>query len=248
MQIFDDCICIAQARVIAGRVKHPHICTIAYHDPSDQMLRFCLPFSLNRSPDVKRWHRFSFQGDKTDLGNDTRRETWHFGRATNKSGVITEKRKAEIHHKILSHYRYENELHSNKSSIGILIPSGPLKLWQEHLSPGDPEDAVEIERGKQMAASGIWYPDFKVYIRGHRLVEGERKSFQKMLVAWDVYEAIRIGSVNPFQAIYGYRNPYLITGNLANQRRAFICIGVLSAPHRAIEQSAINQQLTLLSA
>lgn len=248
MQIFDDCICIAQARVIAGRVKQPHICTIAYHQPSNQMLRFCLPFNLNQRPDVKRWHCFGFQGDKTELGNDTRRETWRFGRVVSKSGPITEKQKANMHRKILSCYRYEHELNDEKASIGILVPDGPLKLWQEHLSPNDPEDAVEIERGRQMAANGIWYPDFKVFIRGHRRVNGERKSFQKMLVAWDVYEAIRIGSVNPFQAIYGYKNPYIITGNLANQRRAFICIGVLSAPDKTIEQSAINQQLTLLSA
>ena len=248
MQSFDRCICIAQARVIAGRVKEPHICTIAYHEPTDQMLRFCLPFRLNRTPDVKRWHRFDFQGDKSDLGNDTRRETWHFGQVSRKHGAITDKAKAQIHRKILAHYRYEHELNEQKASIGILIPNGPLKLWQEHLSSSDPEDAVEIERGRLMADKGIWYPDFKVYIRGHRLIDGVRKPFQKMLVAWDVYEAIRIGKVNPFQAIYGYRNPYIITGNLATQRRAFICIGLLSAPDRAIQQSAINQQLTLLPA
>lgn len=248
MQTFDDCICIAQARVIAGRVKKPHICTIAYHQPTDLMLRFCLPFSLDRKPDVKRWHRFSFQGDKDGLGNDTRRETWHFGRVTAKHGAITERSKAEIHQKILSHYRYEHELNDERSSIGILVPDGPVKLWQEHLSPNDPDDAADIERGRKMAEKGIWYPDFKVYIRGHRRINGERKPFQKMLVAWDVYEAIRIGKVNPFQAIYNYRNPYIITGNLASQRRAFICIGVLSAPDRAIEHHAINQQLTLIPA
>jgi hypothetical protein len=248
MQTFDDCICIAQARVIAGRIKQPHICTIAYHQPTDQMLRFCLPFALNRSPDVKRWHRFSFQGDKGQLGNDTRRETWHFGQVTNRSGVVKDKSKAEIHRKVLSHYCYEHELNKERSSIGILVPDGPVKLWQEHLSPNDPNDEAEIERGRKMAESGLWYPDFKVYIKGHRRIDGERRSFQKMLVAWDVYEAIRIGKVNPFQAIYGYRNPYIITGNLANQRQAFICIGVLSAPDGAIEQSAFNQQLALLSA
>jgi hypothetical protein len=242
---FDDCVCIAQARVIAGRVKQPHICTIAYHEPSDQMLRFCLPFSLNRSPDVKRWHRFSFQGDKDDLGNDTRRETWHFGSVLSKPGSIRDREKTEIHQKILAHYRYEHELNDEKSSIGILVPDGPVKLWQEHLSPNDPDDAADIERGRRMAKSGIWYPDFKVYIRGHRRVNGERKSFQKMLVAWDVYEAIRVGKVNPFQAIYNYQNPYLITGNLASQRRAFIGIGVLSAPPRAIESSALLQQLSV---
>jgi hypothetical protein len=29
--IFEDCICIAQARVIEGKRKKAHICTIAYH-------------------------------------------------------------------------------------------------------------------------------------------------------------------------------------------------------------------------
>ena len=51
---------------------------------------------------------------------------------------------------------------------------------------------------------------------------------------------------NPFQAIYGYRNPYFIIGNLATQRNAFIVVGVFSAPDGFIERNAINQQMSLL--
>ena len=67
------------------------------------------------------------------------------------------------------------------------------------------------------------------------------------VVAWDVYEAIRTGRSNPFQSIYGYRNPYFIIGNLATKRNAFIVVGVLSAPNGAIQRNAIHQQMSLLT-
>lgn len=241
--IIEDCICLAQARVIAGRKKEPHICTIAFHEPTESFLRFCLPFQLNRSPAVKRWHRFTFEGNKENLGNDTRRETYKYGSILEKHGCITRKAQSNLHCRILSQYKYEQELHEERSSIGLVIPQPGFKLWQEHLSPQNPNDAKELARCELMREKGIWYPDFRVMIKGHRLVDGKRRSFEKSIVAWDVYEALRNGKVNPFQSIYGYKNPYLIVGNLAAQRNAFIVIGVLSAPNNAIDQFAINQQL-----
>lgn len=241
--MFDDCICIAQARVIAGRKKEPHICTIAFHEPSEQFMRFCLPFRKDCPSAVKRWTRFAFNGTKDNLGNDTRRETWHYGAIERIAGALSKKDQVYLHKKILSQYRYEHELHEDRASIGILIPDAGFRFWQEHLNPHDPEDAKELERSQLMQRQGIWYPDFKVFIKGHRQVDGSRKSFNKSVVAWDVYEAIRVGRTNPFQAIYGYRNPYLVIGNLVTQRNAFIVIGVLSAPDGLIERRAIFQQL-----
>lgn len=245
MTSFSDCICIAQARVIAGRKKDSHICTIAFHEPTEQFVRFCLPFSIKTPPALKRWHRFRFEGSKENLGNDTRRETWHFGHITERQGRITTKEHFAIHAKILSQYRYEHELNESKSSIGILVPTGPFKLWQEHLSPIDPEDAKELERQKLMDGKGLWYPDFKIIVKGHRSVDGTRKPFNKTVVAWDLYEAIRSGYVNPFQSVYSYRNPYFIIGNLASQRNAFIVIGILSAPDGLIGCQALTQQLCI---
>lgn len=245
MTSFNNCICIAQARVIAGRKKDSHICTIAFHEPTEQFVRFCLPFAANRAPAIKRWHRFSFEGNKDELGNDTRRETWHFGQITEKQGRISSKEQATMHTKILSQYKYEHELNESKSSVGVLIPSGPFKLWQEHLSPSDPEDAKELERQKLMEANGLWYPDFKIIMKGHRIVDGARKPFNKTVVAWDLYEAIRSTDTNPFQAIYHYKNPYFIIGNLASQRNAFIVIGILSAPDGLIDRQALTQQLCI---
>ena len=244
--IFNDCICLAQARVIAGRKREPHICTIAFHEPSESFLMFCLPFQVNRTPAVKRWQRFDFQGDKESLTNDNRRETWHYGSVLGKSATVSQREQTALHGKILRQYQYEHELNEERSSIGVLIPAKGFKLWQEHLSPNEPGDAKELERCKLMAEKGIWYPDFKVMAKGSRMVDGDKRSFKKTVVAWDVYEAIRTGRSNPFQAIYGYRNPYFIIGNLATQRNAFIVVGVFSAPDGAIERSAINQQMSLL--
>lgn len=244
--IFEDCVCLAQARVIAGRKKEPHICTIAFHEPTEQFLRFCLPFRVDRSPDVKRWQKFAFEGNKDELANDNRRETWHYGSVLGKSQPASQREQTILHNKILSQYQYESELNEDKSSVGVFIPARGFKLVQEHLSPNDPSDAKELERCKSMADKGIWYPDFKVKVKGHRLADGTRKPFEKTVVAWDVYEAIRTGRSNPFQSIYGYRNPYFIIGNLAAKRNAFIVVGVLSAPDGAIERNAINQQMSLL--
>jgi len=244
--IFDDCVCIAQARVIAGRKKEPHICTIAFHEPSEQFMRFCLPFNKGRPAAVKRWTRFAFGGTKEDLGNDTRRETWHYGSIIRANGAASGKERVDLHGKILAQYRYEHELHEDRSSIGVMIPEPGFNFWQEHLNPHDAEDAKELDRCRLMEKQGIWYPDFKVFIKGHRSIDGTRKAFNKSVVAWDIYEAIRTGRTNPFQAIYGYRNPYLVIGNLVTQRNAFIVVGVLSAPDGLIERHAVSQQLSLV--
>jgi hypothetical protein len=209
-------------------------------------LRFCLPFQVNRAPAVKRWQRFSFEGSKDGLRNDNRKESFHYGLVLSRSGTVSKRDQTALHAKILSQYQYESELNKEKASIGILIPVRGFKLWQEHLSPNNDADNKELERCKMMASKGIWYPEFKVKAKGHRMIDGKKKSFEKTVVAWDVYEAIRSERSNPFQAIYGYRNPYFIIGNLATQRNAFIVVGVFSAPDGFIERNAINQQMSLL--
>ena len=246
MKTFKGCICIAQARIISGRRKGSHICTIAYHSEDDQFLRLCVPFSIGRSPVIKRWSVFDFDGTKDGLGNDTRDETWNATQIRRQALEITAGDRNLIHSKILSQYKYESELNKNKSSIGLLIPDkSSLRFYKESYNPNDEKDLKKIERAKFMADQGIWFPEYKVMVKGTYQCEGRSKRFDKQLLSWDVYEADRRGNVDPFQQIYSYRNPYMILGNLATKRRAFMVIGIHSAPDGYIERYAINQQLAL---
>lgn len=250
METFKDCVCIAQARVIAGHKREPHICTIAYQALSNQFLRLCIPFIKGRSPLIKRWSLFSFLGTKNGLGNDTRDESWNLIdvlKASSNTLSLNDKR--DLHCKILSTYKYESELNDQKDSIGLLVPiRETLKFTQEHLSKYREDELKELERVNELKKKGIWYPNFKIKISGCYLKEGKRLHFNKQLLAWDFYEALRQGGDrDPFAAVDSYRNPYLIIGNLATQRRGWVAVGVLSAPSGAIERYAINQQLSLVS-
>lgn len=250
MKRFEDCVCIAQARVIAGRKREPHICTIAYQPSADQFLRLCIPFKPGRSPLIKRWRTFSFEGTKEGLNNDTRSESWCMTKMLHRAREpVKDSYKRFLHGRILSAYRYESELNEQRDSIGLMVPiPDSLRLVRESLSPRRPDEAKELERCALLAGKGIWYPSFKIKISGRYMKDGERRPFNKQLIAWDVYEAERqIGqgeSRDPYQAIYSYRNPYLIIGNLATQRNSWVVVGVLSAPDGAIERHAIHQQLS----
>lgn len=249
MQTFEDCVCIAQARVIAGFKREPHICTIAYQPAKNHFLRLCIPFVKGRSPLIKRWSVFSFEGSKDGLANDNRDESWKLVTMTKASPkILGTKQKEIIHRKILSTYKYESELNEERDSIGLLVPvPESLKFVQERLSIRREDEKKELERAEMLKAKGIWYPNFKVKISGHYLKDGKRNSFNKQLLAWDVYEALRLGgNRDPFAAIDRYRNPYLIIGNLATQRRGWVAVGVLSAPDGAIQECAIHQQLALV--
>lgn len=250
MERFNDCICIAQARVIAGFKRDPHICTIAYQPSTSQFLRLCIPFVHGRSPLIKRWRLFSFEATKEGLGNDNRDESWNLVSMSHVDRKpITEKQRREIHCKILSTYKYESELNEQRGSIGLLVPiPESLRFTQEHLSARRPDEAKQLERVAMMKEKGIWYPSFKVRISGRYMKDGQAKQFHKQLIAWDVYEALRIGgNRNPFAAINTYRNPYLIIGNLAAQRNSWVVVGVMSAPDGAIENHALQQQLSLVN-
>lgn len=249
MQTFENCVCVAQARVIAGRKREPHICTIAYQPSTSQFLRICIPFSLNRSPLIKRWSLFNFLGTKEGLGNDNREESWNLVDLQRlPAKPLTKKEKNAIHESILSEYKYECELNEDKDSVGLLIPiPETIQMRQEHLSWHREKDRKELERAEMLKQKGIWYPPFRVMVKGSYMKNGRRCNFDKSLLAWDVYEALRLGgNRNPFDSIYRFRNPYLIIGNLATQRRGWIVVGVLSAPDGAIDRCAINQQLAIV--
>lgn len=233
--IFRDCVCVAQARVIEGKRKKAHICTIAYHGQTDQFLRVCLPFSSDIK--IRRWTRFSFDGSKNP--QDTRAESFDFGNLLSYDGQIAGAERVDLHHRILSHYKYEDELNEQRHSIGILLPM-PDSLTFE-LSE---LDTREHEYRLLMADKGIFFPEFKIYVCGRRTKDGNL--FRKQLLQWDVVEALRKG-VDPFCALNAYRDPYIIMGNTPWVRNAFMAVSILSAPQGA-KLSAHNQQLSLINA
>lgn len=247
MQTFENCVCIAQARVIAGFKKESHICTIAFQPKESRFLRLCVPYVNGRSPVVKRWTRFDFDGTKETLPSiDTREESWDAVRIKRKDLIKKESEKRFIHRAILSEYRYQDELKENRESIGLLIPiPESLRFRRVELSPYDSADKKKLERIKHMERQGIWFPPYEVKVSGKFMRDGKLQKFNRQLLAWDVYEALRNGTVNPFEAIARYRNPYFITGNTSQHRDGFMMIGVLSAPDGAIQECAINQQLAL---
>lgn len=235
--IYDQCICIAQARVIEGKRKKAHICTIAYHQPTDDFLRVCLPFNKQSETGIRRWMTFAFDGEKTS--SDTRRESVAFGSLQRVGKRLTNAQRLELHTRILAHYKYEDELNEQRHSIGILLPvPGSLSFDLQDL------DERESEYRRLMADKGIFFPDFKIYVTGRRTKDGN--SFRKQLLQWDVVEAIRKG-VDPFSAISSFRDPYIIMGNTPWVRNAFMAVSILSAPPRT-KQAAHNQQLTLINA
>ncbi len=246
MQVFENCICIAQARVIAGNRKQPHVCTIAFHEDSNSFLRFCLPFDYKTSKLLRRWEFFSVECSKENLENDNRLESWYFGRVISTSGVLPRSRQSAIHRRILSCYKYESELNEDRLSIGLMIPEPGFKIQKVTHPPGSQKWEKENHKMTVMRKKGLWYPPFDLRVKGYRFVDGQRKSFDKKLIAWDVFEAIRSGRSDPIESIKKYRNPYFIIGNLVAIRNAFMIVGVLSAPDRAIEENAIHNQLRLV--
>lgn len=248
MQTFKNCVCIAQARVIAGRKRDSHICTIAFQPEQSRFLRLCIPYVPGRSPALRRWSCFDFEGTKDSLPSvDTREESWDAVSLTRGPVLKKLSDKRQVHRALLAEYRYEGELNANRQSIGILIPEPKsLDFSLRRFNPHDPSDQKKLGHQQLMASKGIWFPPFEVRIKGSYRKDGQLKTFDKQLLAWDVYEALRNKEkgVDPFEVIYGYRNPYMITGNLPKQRNSFMVIGVLSAPCGAIEQCAINQQLS----
>jgi len=235
MKSFEGCICIAQARIIEGKRKKAHICTIAFHPPTDSFIRICLPFQPGRETGVRRWHQFSFVGTRSP--NDTRIESFEFGELVSIDGQLKHQERIAIHRRILSLYRYESELNELKQSIGLLIPErGSLRFRQKPLT------AREQEYRQMMLQKGLFFPDYKIHVTGRSAQFKNR--FDKQLVQWDLFEAIRKG-VDPFVAINKFKDPYIILGNTPWRRDSFMAISILSAPTGA-KTHAHHQQLSLV--
>ena len=244
MQIFENCICVAQARVIAGRKRDSHICTIAYQPKHSRFLRLCIPYVPGRSPALRRWSSFTFEGTKDTLPNiDTREESWDVVSLSSNAILKKDSQKRQIHRALLSEYKFEAQLNADRQSIGVLIPEPTsLDFSLRRFNPNNPKDQKKLGHQELMASKGIWFPPFEVLVKGSYQKNGMQKSFNKQLLAWDVYEALRNTrkNVDPFEAIYRYRNPYMITGNLPKIRNSFMVIGILSAPDGMIERYGLQ--------
>lgn len=234
--IFKNCICIAQARVIEGKKKKAHVCTIAYHEPTDSFLRLCLPFEKGKETGIRRWHRFSFEGSQQAL--DTRAESYEFGKLISIDKQLSLSDRFTLHRKILSLYQYESELNDDRKSIGLLVPEpGSLRFRRKPLTEREQEYRLLMKK------KGLFFPDYKIYITGRSAQFKNR--FDKQLVQWDLFEAIR-KNVDPFPALMSFKNPYIIIGNTPWKRDSFMAISVLSAPSGAVNHAHF-QQLTLVA-
>jgi hypothetical protein len=237
MTIFEDCICIAQARIIEGNNTKAHVCTIAFHEKTNSFIRTCLPFDGTSRSSIRRWSRFSFDGSSSD--KDTRNESYRFDKLLKISDKIKDdKTKREIHRKILQKYKHEEELNAAKESVGVLtFEKETLRFKRKDLS------AREESYRQLMQKKGLFFPEFKLYVSGKSPQFKGR--FEKQLVQWDFFEAYRQGR-DPVEIFFQqYREPYIILGNTPWHRDSFMAVSFLSAPKGFI-QYAKNQQLSLV--
>ena len=235
MQVFENCVCIAQARVIEGKRKKAHICTIAFHEASNSFVRICLPFDRSKESNIRRWNRFSFRG-RTDP-SDTRLESFAFAELISVQSKIEEGKKRIIHRKILQKYKHEKEYNESRQSIGVLLfEPGSVRFRQKQLSDR------EEEYRQIMSDKGLFFPPFKLYISGRSSQFKSR--FEKQLVQWDFFEAIRKGN-DPLDAYNKFLEPYIILGNTPWKRDSFMAVSILSAP-KGYAKYAKQQQLALI--
>ncbi len=237
MTIFEDCICIAQARIIEGNNTKAHVCTIAFHEKTNSFIRTCLPFDGTNRSSIRRWSRFSFDGSSSD--KDTRDESYRFDRLLKISDKIKDdKTKRKIHKKILQKYKHEEELNAAKESVGVLIfEKETLRFKRKELSKR------EESYRRLMQKKGLFFQELKLYVSGKS--PNFKGRFEKQLGQWDFFEAYRQGR-DPVEIFFQqYREPYIILGNTPWHRDSFMAVSFLSAPKGFI-QYAKNQQLTLV--
>ena len=234
MATFKDCVCIAQARLISGRKSPPHICTLAYYPHEQRFLRVRLPFDGTLASSVRRWQLFSFEGEK--IPTDVRKESLSFDSLKSVGDKISESDRRDLHQKILSNYKPESEMNSDRDGVGILIPKpGSLRFKLKD------QESAEANYRQNTSAAGLYYPDKKIIV-SCRAGQFSSRS-EKQLLAWDATEAIRKGR-DPFPVYHKYKNPYILVGNHFKNKTSFMAIGILSAPDGFLDY-AFKQQLAL---
>lgn len=212
-----ELVCLAQARVIAGRTRKPHVCTIALHNESGALIRVCLPFASRADLPIRRWTLFDLECDNDP--RDQRDNTYSFGTAF-VGGSLSPANRFLVHQHLLSLTQPERIVNEQRKSINVLVPDPTSVSYYV-------TDDEKAEQHKENCAKhGLFFPEVKVRVKG-KTIEG--KPFDKQLVDWQVIETIRRGD-DPFGRLTRYALPYFITGNLAHQRNTFIAVSVFSAP------------------
>ena len=236
MALYEDCVCLAQARLIEGKRKKAHVCTIALHRPSGGFIRLCLPFNSSPESEIRRWDVFSFEGSPDEM--DTRRESVGLQVFLGKHGQATNGERKDIHKHILSTYKYEQELNEERQSVGILLFDKDTVSFEE-----GPLSSREEEYRLIMQDKGLFFPNYKLYMTAKS--EGyQSRHFRKQVLEWNFFEAIRKG-LDPLAAFGQYKHPYAILGNTPYQRNGFMIVSFLSAPSGFMSY-AYQQQLSLI--
>ena len=236
MALYKDCVCLAQARLIEGKKKKAHVCTIALHRPSGGFIRLCLPFDSSPASLVRRWDVFSFEGESD--GKDTRQESVNLRAFLGKHGVTTRGERNNVHRHVLSTYKYENELNERRQSVGVLIfDKSTVAFEKGPLSPREEEYRLIMKE------KGLFFPEFKLLMSA-RTGGYQSRQFKKQVLEWNFYEAMRKG-IDPIDAFRQYKEPYAILGNTPWVRNGFMIVSILSAP-AGFTAYAHQQQLPLI--
>jgi len=229
-------VCVAQARVLEGRKKPLHVCTIAYNQSNDCFIRLCLPWQQDTG--IRRWTEFDVAVER---GDDTRKESYDFGQLLRKGSTqLSNLDRIKLHKKILQKYKTESELNSARESIGIIIPDRQSLrfVFKDH-------DEKDKRFSDRMACHGVYYPEKSIFVVG-KSKQFATGRFRKRLLQWDVAEAMRKGLSDPVAALRQFKEPYIIIGNTPLQRNSFVAVAVMSAP-QGMTQQAFNQQLSLIA-
>lgn len=216
-------VCLAQARVIGGNKKTPHICSICIDQENKELVRVCLPFAAKSLMPIRRWSEFTCDLEKQS--SDSRKESYFINLNGNNQykGDLSASRKNLIHKQLAGFVKDEEILISEGSTIGVKLIKN-VKLSFQSLS----EKHVKI---KQVMESkyGLWYSEKAIRIVGEDFITS--KKFNRLLLDWNFAEAYR--KINDASAIkeilQSYKYPYLITGTTLQRRKSFMAISVLSS-------------------
>lgn len=220
-------ICVAQARLIAGKNTKPHICSIALDREENKLLRVCLPYGSSFNMPVRRWSVFTVELEKQS--RDTRIESYFI------RGHIQDCEKGKgtpaLHRQLLNLAVPEAQLIDENRTIGIKKVDS-LKL---HFLSLD-------ERNKNI--EDVMHDEYDLsYIKKVIRVSGTdsltKENYKRLLLDWQLYETMRKqGNVeelsvtikNLKETIEKYRHPYFVTGTTRRRRKQFMSISILSSP------------------
>lgn len=217
-------ICVAQARVIGGNKKAPHICTISLDADTGELVRTCLPFGNTSDMPVRRWSVFEVKLEK--LSADTRAESYFVVEdADNVCGdKLTNSQQKTVHKHLLSLAVPEEQLIEENRSIGVKLIQD-IKL--HFLSLDTKHTGIRHVMNNKY---GLWYSDKMLKVSGKDLLT--EKPFNRLLLDWPFMEGLRKNM--PYSdlrfAVSRMKYPYLITGTHIRRRRSFMAISVLSSP------------------